>query len=99
MIEKDEVHALADLARITLTPEEVATLQNEITDIVSYVGSIQKLTTDTVETKTVGAQYNVFRADTVTNTARSYTDRLLHAAPHTHKNYVQVKQIINPDEA
>lgn len=98
MIEAKDVHELARLARIKVTDDEVAALQHEITDIIGYVSSIKSLTTDTVETKTPGARYNVFRDDVVTNEPGQYTDAMLAAAPHTHEGYIKVKQILNPDD-
>ena len=98
MIDANEVHDLAKLARIKVTAEEVTALQAEITDIIGYVSSIKSLTTNQVETKTVGARYNVFRPDEVTNEPRSYTDAMLAAAPHTHEGYIEVKQILNTDD-
>lgn len=94
-----EIEHLASLARIQLSPEEITNLHSEIQDIVGYVSAVQSLTTEAVSTKTLGARYNVFRSDEVTNTPREYTDRLLAAAPETHDGYLVVKKIINQDES
>lgn len=98
MIEENDVHALAKLARIKVTDQEVTALQHEIADIIGYVSSIKTLTTDQVETKSPGARYNVFRADVVTNEPHQYTEAMLAAAPHTHEGYIEVKQILNTDD-
>ena len=97
MQEQDIAH-LAALARIKLAPSEVAELQTDIQAIVAYVGTIAALTAATEDTKQVGAQYNVFRQDTVTNAAGAYTERLLRAAPATQNGYVVVKKILSLDD-
>jgi len=98
MIDAKEIHHLAQLARIKVTEEEVVTLQKDITKIVEYVGSITSLTTDTVDVKSAGVQYNVFRTDEVTNEPRQYTKVLLEEAPDTHQGYLVVKKILNTDD-
>ena len=98
MITQKDILHLADLARITVAPEEIERLQQEINDIVSYVGAIQSLTTD-VDTKQLGVRYNVARPDAVTNEPGSYTKDLLSAAPDTDgRGYVRVKQILDQDQ-
>ena len=95
MVEKKDIEHLADLARITLDPEEIASLQTEIESILGYVSEVKNLTTDSVDTKVVGARYNVFREDEVTNQPESYTKVLLDEAPETKDGYVVVKKILN----
>ena len=95
MVEKKDIEHLADLARITLNPEEIASLQTEIESILGYVSEVKNLTTDSVDTKVVGARYNVFREDKVTNQPESYTKVLLDEAPETKDGYVVVKKILN----
>lgn len=95
MIAREDVQHLADLARITITADEAEQLQKEIHDIVTYVSAIQSLTTD-VDTKQLGARYNVLRTDAVTNEPGSYTADLLAAAPDTdERGYVRVQQILD----
>ena len=97
MITKKDILHLAELSRITVSEDEVGTLQSEVNDIITYVGAIQSLTA-TGETKQVGARYNVLRSDEVTNEPGEYTDDLLKAAPAVdEKGYVQVKQILSQD--
>ena len=99
MVEKDDILHLADLARIKVTEAEIPQLQKEINAIVEYVSVIQSLTTDAVETKQLGARYNVFRADVVSNEPGAYTADLLAAAPATdERGYVRVQKILDTGE-
>ena len=98
MITQKDILHLADLSRITIAPEETERLQQEINDIVSYVSTIQSLTSD-VDTKQLGVRYNVARPDEVTNEPGSYTKDLLAAAPDTdEQGYVRVQQILDQDQ-
>lgn len=95
MVEKKDIEHLAELARITLDPDEITSLQTEIESILGYVGEVKHLTTDSVDTKVVGPRHNVFREDEVTNQPESYTKVLLDEAPETKDGYVVVKKILN----
>lgn len=97
MITTEEIHHLADLARITLTEEEVDTFKGEVTDIIDYVSTVQELSVGEVVPK-VGVVHNVFRQDEVTNEPGVYTDKLLKEAPATKNGYIEVKQILQNDD-
>ncbi len=98
MVEKKDIEHLAELSRITLTPEEITSLQSEIESILGYVSAVKDLTTDSVDTKVLGVRHNVFRQDEVTNQPESYTKVLLDEAPETKDGYVVVKKILNNQE-
>lgn len=99
MMTKEDILHLADLARITVSPDEIEQLQGEINDIVSYVSTVQSLTTE-VDTKQLGARFNVMRADEVSNKPGQYTADLLAAAPATdERGYLKVQQILDQDKA
>ncbi len=99
IMKEHEIAHLASLARIKLESDEVAELQNDIAAIIGYVGTIASLTADVKSTKHVGARYNVFRDDVVTNEPGAYTERLLKAAPETEKGYVVVKKILDTTDS
>ena len=60
-----DVRYVADLARITLTDEEVQQFQNELDDILEYVGQLNELDVDGIEpTAHAAPRANVLRDDT-----------------------------------
>lgn len=94
---KDEITHLARLARIELTPEELETFMVEIPAVLEYVGAVQKLVSETDSSDPqVGARYNVFRKDEVTNAADQYTPDLLREMPQVDGRHMVVKKILNP---
>lgn len=92
---KADILHLASLARIKITAAEAETLQADIESVLEYVSMVNDMSDDTHEEKTVGAVYNVFREDVVTNESGGETETLLAEAPSRHGNYVAVKKILN----
>lgn len=95
---KDEIIQLSDLARITLSDSEVAAFQNEIDEILGYVGTIQTIAGDSSAAPTVPPVHNVLRTDVVTHEPGAFTDVLLAAAPATSGRFVAVKKILKQDD-
>jgi aspartyl-tRNA(Asn)/glutamyl-tRNA(Gln) amidotransferase subunit C len=63
---RDEVLHVADLARLTLAPEEIEVVTRQLNDILAYVEKLQELDTDGVEPLAhVIPVFNVFREDAV----------------------------------
>jgi aspartyl-tRNA(Asn)/glutamyl-tRNA(Gln) amidotransferase subunit C len=89
-----DVAAIAALARLALSPEEVASLQQEVTSILSFVEEIQGVATGELIPK-AGELRNVLREDVATIETGSYTETLLKAAPNRRGDYVSVKQVIS----
>lgn len=87
-----DIRALAKLARLEVTNEEVRTLESEIPSILGFVETIQKASisvqpaTDTLR--------NVMRADEHPIETGTYTETLLRAAPAQKDNRVVVKQVV-----
>ncbi len=95
---KEEIEHLASLARIELTPVELAKFPTELSAILSYVGAVQDLVKEAgAEVSTVGARYNVVRPDVVTNQPNEYTDDLLAEMPETQGRYMVVKKILKTE--
>lgn len=95
---KEEILHLGRLSRIELTDEEVAKFNTEITAILEYVSAINEISGDAALTKHVGARFNVFRKDEVTNEPGSYTDDLLAEMPETDGRYMKVKKILDNED-
>lgn len=96
MEQKDIMH-LANLARIKISPEEAVSLSKDIEAVLAYVSTINNITADVSLTKKVGARFNVFRDDEVTNDADEFTQALLREAPKTEGRYLKVKKILQTD--
>lgn len=97
MITKEEILHLGELSRIKLTDEEVEQFRGEIDAILEYVSTIDEVVKEGALEKKVGAVYNVFREDEVTNEPGSYTEDLLSEMPERDGQYLTVKKILNPD--
>jgi aspartyl/glutamyl-tRNA(Asn/Gln) amidotransferase C subunit len=87
-----DVRALASLARLEVSDEELAMLEREIPDILKFVETIQnvpgKITALSPES------INVMRADDNPHEGGVYTEALLKAAPARVGNRVAVKQVL-----
>ncbi len=95
---KEEVLRLGELARIQLSEAEVTQFQKEIGDILGYVSTIDDVVKEGALEKKVGAVFNVFREDEITNEPGSYTADLLAEMPDTDGNYLRVKKILKQDD-
>jgi aspartyl/glutamyl-tRNA(Asn/Gln) amidotransferase C subunit len=96
-MQKEDIFHLASLARIRITDTEAEALLGDIESVLAYVSDINAITANTEITKTVGARYNIFREDIVTNEPESYTEALLKEAPKVHGRHMLVKKIIQTD--
>lgn len=97
-MDKKQIQHLGTLSRIKLSDEEVERLPGEITSILDYVSTIDEVVKDGALKKEVGAVYNVFREDVVTNEPNAYTEDLLNEAPEREGRFLKVKKILNQDE-
>lgn len=92
MIQVD-VRALAKLARLEVSDEEVERLEKEIPAILAFVEEIQQVST--LSEPTSADHRNIMRDDTNAHEGGLYTDDLLKAAPASRDNQVVVKQVIS----
>lgn len=94
---KDDITHLARLARIELTEAELETFMVEIPAVLEYVGAVQKLVAENQTGEPpVGARYNIFRLDEVTNPGDTYSADLLAEMPQVEGRHMVVKKILNP---
>lgn len=89
-----DIQATAALARLSLSADELETLQGEVESILGFVEEVQTITTDTLVPKS-GILRNVLREDVVLNEAGSYTESLISAAPRRNGDFVAVKQVLS----
>jgi aspartyl-tRNA(Asn)/glutamyl-tRNA(Gln) amidotransferase subunit C len=90
----DEVNRIARLARIGLTPDEVATMTTELEAILGFVEQLQAVDIDGVEpTDQVTGLVDVWREDEVQPSLDR--DQLLANAPAQQNGYFKVKRVLN----
>ena len=93
MSQKVDIAALAKLARLEVSEQEMAKLETELPGIISFVETIQKAqTSPDVATPVVR---NVMRADKDPYEGGAYSEALLKAAPARKGDRVVVKQVVS----
>lgn len=92
MTQKVDVRALAKLARLEVTDEEVAKLEKELPSILTFVEQIQKASAVAPQSQPI--LKNVLREDTDAHETGRYTKSLLDAAPAQQDDQVVVKQVL-----
>lgn len=93
MTQKVDVRALANLAKLEVSDAEVAKLESELPAILSFVETIQQVSSDMKEASP--DHRNVMREDEEPHESGKYTVDILAAAPATRDNQVVVKQVIS----
>src|SRR6266704_6153979 len=93
MTEKVDIAALAKLARLEISPEEIGKLEREIPPILSFIETIQKASGDAP--KSDPDLRNVMRDDDSPDPSGAYTEDLLADAPEKRDNKIVVKQVIS----
>ncbi|OGG59625.1 hypothetical protein A3C89_00195 [Candidatus Kaiserbacteria bacterium RIFCSPHIGHO2_02_FULL_50_50] len=92
-MEVQEIESLATMARIALTPEEVAVMQERVGSVLAYVSQVQEIAAN--EEKKVGILHNVMREDVLTREPNEYTAAVLANAPSTKGRFVEVQKVID----
>ena len=92
-IQKVNIQALADLARLEVNEEDMKRLEEQIPAILSFVARIQEVAA-TAEPDMDPAHKNIMREDAIAHEAGAFTDTLLSAAPRREGDYVKVPQVI-----
>lgn len=96
-MEKKDILHLANLSRIRINDEEAEALKSDIESVLAYVSQVNTIAADTSLTKKVGARYNIFRQDEITNEQGAFTDAFLSEAPNVKGRHLKVKKILQID--
>ncbi len=91
---KADIRALANLARLELSDEEISRLEGELPAIFGFVDEIQKVSAELPKAVSP-AHRNVMRADENPHESGKFTETLLSAAPARIGNQVAVKQVVS----
>lgn len=97
-MKQEDIAHLANLARIRIEPEELKALEVELSSIVEYVSTVTGIAEEEGDSApSLGARFNVFRPDLVTNEPNEFTEDALAEMPHTDGRYMFVKKILKTD--
>ena len=88
-----DVAALAKMARLEVSAEELAKLEREIPEILAFVTTIQEVAAD-APAKTTPEHHNIMRTDDNVREPGTYTEAILGEAPEREGNYFKVPQVI-----
>ncbi len=93
MLTKEEVIKIADLARISLTDQEVEKFQKELSAVLDYVEELKQVNVDGLEeVSQVTGLVNVQREDKVVDSIDK--EEILKNAPEIKDGYYKVKAIL-----
>ncbi|MBE9180734.1 Asp-tRNA(Asn)/Glu-tRNA(Gln) amidotransferase subunit GatC [Oculatella sp. LEGE 06141] len=96
MIDREQVHKVAHLARLNLTPEEEEQFTTQLGNILGYFEQLNELDTSQVEPTTRAIDVsNVTRADIT----KPYENReaILESAPNREGEFFRVPQIFSEE--
>jgi aspartyl-tRNA(Asn)/glutamyl-tRNA(Gln) amidotransferase subunit C len=96
MIDREQVHKVASLARLELTPEEEEQFTTQLGSILQYVEQLNELdVTDVLPTTRAIDVSNVTRPDNL----QPYPEReaILSGAPQQEGDFFKVPKILNPE--
>ncbi|MBP6881512.1 MAG: Asp-tRNA(Asn)/Glu-tRNA(Gln) amidotransferase subunit GatC [Candidatus Pacebacteria bacterium] len=98
-MKREEIAHLATLSRIRLSDDELTHLEGELSSIVEYVSVVKDIAAEeAAAVPQVGARFNIFRQDEVTNEPDQYTKDILAEMPQTKGRYMAVKKILDIGE-
>lgn len=96
---KIDVKKIAKLARLTITDDQIPKLEKELSAIISYVDTLQKLDTSSViPTNQVTGLTHVVRHDRVEYDTILSPQRALANAPQAKDNYFVVKAVFENND-
>ncbi len=101
MISKEEVQALADLARLKVSEQEAVSLQKDISNILEYVGQISAVSAHTEGAPGVPPNHNVLREDAVRavdDVLAGKEENIRMEFPRREGDYLVVQKILQKDE-
>ena len=91
-----EIEQIAELARLSLKPEERAKLKKDLESILAYVEQLKTVPTNSVEpTSHVLNLENVFRPDEISPS--DVREDVLKHAPHREGSFFKVPKIIDQE--
>jgi aspartyl-tRNA(Asn)/glutamyl-tRNA(Gln) amidotransferase subunit C len=97
IIDREQVHKVAHLARLELTPAEEEQFVTQLSSILEYFEKLRELDTTDVEPMTRAIELrNITRPDALQ--FETEPEELLREAPDPEDRYFRVPQILSTDE-
>lgn len=99
MISKKEVQHIAKLARLGLTETEIKKFQKELSSILDYFRSLEKLDVSKVEPtfhpaeRLLRKKLDIMREDKIESQSIELVGKLIEAAPEKKKGHIKVKAV------
>lgn len=91
---REDIKGIANLARLSLTPEEEIRYAEELSVVLSYIDTLNEVETDGVgPTTQVTGLEDVVREDIVQNTSDETRKKIVALFPHTEKNLLSVPRV------
>ncbi len=95
MIKKEEVHHVAQLARLGLTEKEIEKMQKDLSSILDYIEKLKEVDISNVDFFLSSANLrNVMREDEAKEKTKVKKEKLLELAPDIKEGYLKTKQIL-----
>lgn len=97
MLDQEQVHKIAHLARLEITPEEEVQFAGQLSSILDYFEQLSELDTTDVQPTTRAIELNnITRPDV--RVLYDYREDLLNQAPEQEGDFFRVPQILSSDE-
>ena len=90
----EDIKALAELARLKLSDEDIAGYQKDFQGILDYIGTINSVEVDSFDEQVRGDTVNMMRDDDESYEPGQFTEVLLDAAPQREGRYIRVDKIL-----
>ena len=91
---KEEIQALAELARLELQEEDIIAYQKDFKGILDYISTINSVEVDSFDEQVRGDTVNMMREDDESYEPGEFTQILLDAAPQREGDYIKVAKIL-----
>lgn len=92
-MEKQDIEALAKLARINLSEEEKVSFAQDMGSILAYIDKIREVATVDKPAQ-IDQVHNVFREDVVLEYDRDQAERIKNQFPDREGDFLKVKSIL-----
>ncbi|MDP3043014.1 MAG: Asp-tRNA(Asn)/Glu-tRNA(Gln) amidotransferase subunit GatC [bacterium] len=95
-LSKQQIHHIANLARLELTDEELKIYGSQLSDILNYIGQLREVDVSGVEptAQTAGLE-NIFREDEIEEWDKEEARAALEQAPEMEDGQVKVRRVID----
>ncbi len=94
MIDIHDVRKLAELARLSISEEQIQSYQKDFEGILDYIGVITSASVDTTVMTPPSVLGNVVREDTLAYEPGVFTEYILANAPRVTDGYIEVPKIL-----